>query len=250
MPSARIAVAEAIGTLILILGGPGSAILATGRFFPNGSIGVLGVALAFGLSLMVAAYAVGPVSGCHINPAVTLGLWLAGDTKTTFIPAYLAGQTAGALLGGLFLFVLTGAVDGFDASPETFAVNGWGDLSPGGFDFWAMAIVELLMTAVLVFVVLSTNRPDYTVQMSGLHAGFALAVIHLVSIPVDNTSVNPVRSLSVAVFAGGDALEQLWAFIVFPLAGAVLGWLAHRVLQIGGEQPQEPDDGIAGLYTA
>jgi len=230
MPSLRIAIAEAFGTLILIIGGPGSAILATGSFFPDGSIGVLGVALAFGLALLVAAYAIGSISGCHINPAVTLGLWLAGKANTALLPAYLVGQVVGALVGGLLLFVITDTIAGFDASPTTFAVNGWGDLSPGGFGFWAMALTEILMTAVLVFVVLSTTRPDYPAPMIGLHIGLALTLIHLVSIPVDNTSVNPVRSLAVAVFAGGDALEQLWAFLVFPLAGAVVGWLAHRAL--------------------
>lgn len=237
MPNLRIATAEAIGTLILILGGPGSAILATGGFFPDGSIGVLGVALAFGLALLVAAYAVGPVSGCHINPAVTFGLWLAGKTETVLLPAYLVGQVVGALLGGLFLLVVTGTVDGFDASPTSFAVNGWGDLSPGGFGFWAMALTEIVMTAVLVFVVLSTTRAGYPPAAVGLHVGLALALIHLVSIPVDNTSVNPVRSLAVAVFAGGDAVEQLWAFVVFPLAGAAVGWSAHRALRGDDEEP-------------
>lgn len=237
MPSLRIAIAEAIGTLILILGGPGSAILATGGFFPDGSIGVLGVALAFGLALLVAAYAVGPVSGCHINPAVTFGLWLAGKAETALLPAYLVGQVVGALAGGLVLFIITGTIDGFDASPTTFAVNGWGDLSPGGFGFWAMALTEILMTAVLVFVVLSTTRLDYPTPAIGLHVGLALALIHLVSIPVDNTSVNPVRSLAVAVFAGGDALEQLWAFVALPLVGAAVGWAAHRAL---GQEHQEP----------
>jgi aquaporin Z len=234
--SPRIAIAEAIGTLLLILGGPGTAILATGGFFLEGSVGVLGVALAFGFSLLIAAYAIGPISGCHINPAVTLGSWLAGKTQTALLPSYLAGQIVGALVGGLVLFVITGTVDGFDADVATFAVNGWGDLSPGGFDFWAMVLTEIVMTAVLVFVVLSTTRAGYSFAgIAGLHVGVTLAVIHLISIPVDNTSVNPVRSLAVAVFAGGDAIEQLWAFIVFPLAGAVLGWLAHQALTTDDE---------------
>jgi aquaporin Z len=226
----RIAIAEAIGTFILILGGPGTAILATGTFFPDGSVGVLGVALAFGLSLLIAAYAIGPITGCHINPAVTFGMWLAGRTSTAELPGYIVGQIVGGLVGGLFLFIVTGTIDGFDANTSTFAVNGWGDLSPGGFGFWAMALVEIVMTAVLVFNVISTTRREYSTAIGGLHVGLTLALIHLVSIPVDNTSVNPVRSLSVAVFAGGDALEQLWAFIVFPLIGGAVGWLAHRVL--------------------
>ena len=230
MPNSRIAVAEAIGTLILVLGGPGSAILATGQFFPDGSIGVLGVALAFGLALLVAAYAIGPISGCHINPAVTFGMWLAGKTETALVPFYVGGQVAGAFVGGLLLWIVTGTVDDFDPGVDTFAVNGWGNLSPGGFGFGAMAVVEVLMTALLVFVVLSTTQKNYAPAVVGVHVGLALTLIHLVSIPVDNTSVNPVRSFAVAVFAGGDALEQLWAFVVFPLLGAVVGWLAHGLL--------------------
>lgn len=234
MLNVRIAVAEAIGTLILILGGPGSAILATGAFYPESSpgasIGALGVSFAFGLALLVSAYAIGSVSGCHINPAVTLGMWLEGKTRTGQLPSYVGGQIVGAVVAGLLLFVVTGTIDGFDADPATFAVNGWGDLSPGGFGFGPMVIMEILMTAVLVFVVLSTTRAGYSPAVVGLHVGLALTLIHLVSIPVDNTSVNPVRSFAVAIFAGGDAMEQLWAFIVFPLVGAAVGWLAHKAL--------------------
>jgi aquaporin Z len=234
MVNVRIAVAEAIGTLILILGGPGSAILATGGFFTEGSIGVLGVALAFGLALLVAAYAIGSISGCHINPAVTFGLWLAGKTPASLLPSYIGGQIVGAFLGGLVLLIVTGTIDGFDADPTTFAVNGWGNLSPGGFGFGAMALMEILMTAVLVFVVLSTTRRGYAASVVGLHVGLTLALIHLISIPIDNTSVNPVRSFAVAIFAGGDALEQLWAFVAFPLIGGAVGWVAHQALDDEG----------------
>jgi aquaporin Z len=143
------------------------------------------------------------------------------------VPYYFAGQLGGALLGGLLLWIIaSGAPGSFDASPETFAVNGWGDLSPGGFGFGAMVVTEVLMTGLLVFVVLRTVHRRFAPAASGLAVGLALALIHLISIPVDNTSVNPARSLGVAVFAGGDALEQLWAFFVFPAAGAVLGALA------------------------
>lgn len=227
----RIALAEALGTLILILGGPGSAILATGGFFGSGSITVLGVSLAFGFALLVAAYSIGPISGCHINPAVTFGSWLAGKTPTAVLPSYFGGQIVGAFVGGLVLFVITGTIDGFDADVETFAVNGWGDLSPGGFGFWAMVLTEIIMTALLMFVVLSTTRAGYAAGVAGVHVGITLALIHLVSIPVDNTSVNPARSFAVAIFAGGDALKQLWAFIVFPLVGAAVGWIAHDALK-------------------
>jgi aquaporin Z len=224
MRPTRILVAELIGTTVLMLGGPGTAILATGGFFPEGSVGVLGVALAFGFSLLVMAYAIGNLSGCHINPAVTVGLLAARKVSPASAPYYFVGQLAGALLGGLVLWVIaSGAPGSFDASPETFAVNGWADLSPGGFGFGAMVVTEVLMTALLVFVVLSTVHRRFAPAASGLAVGLALALIHLISIPVDNTSVNPARSLGVAVFAGGDALEQLWAFFVFPVAGAVLG---------------------------
>ena len=229
-PNLRVAVAEAVGTMILIIGGPGAAILATGSFFPEGSIGVLGVALAFGLSLLVAAYAIGPITGCHINPAVTFGLWLAGKVESALVPAYIAGQVVGSFLGALFLRVLIGSHNAYEFGVDKFAANGWGDLSPGGFGFWAMALVEIVMTAVLVFNVISTTRREYSTAIGGLHVGLTLALIHLVSIPVDNTSVNPVRSFAVAIFAGGDALEQLWAFIVFPLIGGAVGWLAHRAI--------------------
>lgn len=235
MGTARILIAEAIGTFILIVAGPGSAILATGMFFPDGSIGVLGVALAFGFALLIAAYAVGAISGCHINPAVTLGCWLAGKIKTALVPYYVLGQLVGGLLGALFIFSVVKTVDGFDVDTSTFAVNGWGNLSPGGFGFTAMVVTEVIMTAILVFVVLSTTRQGYSAAATGLHVGITLTMIHLISIPVDNTSVNPARSLSVAVFAGGDALEQLWAFLVFPLVGAALGWLAHSALN--NDQP-------------
>jgi aquaporin Z len=227
MRPTRILVAELIGTTVLMLGGPGTAILATGGFFPDGSVGVLGVALAFGFSLLVMAYAIGNLSGCHINPAVTVGLLVTRKVPVSSAPYYFVGQLAGALLGGLVLWVIaSGAPGSFDASPETFAVNGWGDLSPGGFGFGAMVVTEVIMTALLVFVVLSTVHRRFAPAASGLAVGLALALIHLISIPVDNTSVNPARSFGVAVFAGGDALEQLWAFFVFPAVGAVVGALA------------------------
>lgn len=230
MAGTRILVAELIGTLILILGGPGTAVLATGNFFATGSVGVLGVALAFGFALLVAVYAVGPVSGCHINPAVTLGLWLDGRVPSGLVPMYIIGQVVGALLGGAALLAVAESIEGFDVNDSNFAVNGWANLSPGGFDFAAMAFMEILMTAILVFVILCTFHRGFAIGQAGITIGLTLALIHLISIPIDNTSVNPVRSLAMAVFAGGDAIEQLWAFILFPLAGGVLGWAAWRVL--------------------
>ena len=247
MRPTRILVAELIGTTVLMLGGPGTAILATGGFFPEGSVGVLGVALAFGFSLLVMAYAIGNLSGCHINPAVTAGLVIARKTPPALAPFYVIGQAAGALLGGLLLWIIcTGAPGDFDATPQNFAVNGWANLSPGGFGFGAMVVIEVLMTAILVFVVLSTVHRRFVPAASGLAVGLTLALIHLISIPIDNTSVNPARSFGVAIFAGGDALEQLWAFIVFPLVGAALGALAwwavddSRTLDVVTEEPAGP----------
>jgi aquaporin Z len=206
-------------------------VLATGGFFPEGSIGALGVALAFGLSLLVMAYAIGSISGCHINPAVSVGLVLAGKLEPRMLPVYVTGQLVGAVLAGLAVWaVASGASAGFDPSPANFAVNGWGELSPGGFGLWAVALTEVVLTALLVLVVLSTTHRRFAPAAGGLAVGMTLTLIHLISIPVDNTSVNPVRSLGMAVVAGGQALSQLWAFVVFPLLGAVAAALLWRFL--------------------
>ena len=215
----KILVAELFGTMILVLGGPGSAILA------GNGIGTLGISLAFGVSLLVAAYAIGPVSGCHINPAVTIGLWLMRKTEGAKVPFYLVGQVIGAAVGGLVIFAIANDLDSFDAK-NNFAANGWGAHSPGGYGFAAMVIVEILFTAFLVFAVLSTTHRAFPVAQTGIVVGLTLALIHLVTIPVDNTSVNPARSIATALFAGTDALKQLWAFVVFPIVGAFVGVLA------------------------
>lgn len=220
----RIFVAELIGTAVLVAGGAGTAVLDTGSFLDTGSVGVLGVALAFGLSLLVMAYAIGNVSGCHINPAVTVGLWIAGKVPGKAVPVYVAAQLAGGVAGGLAIFgVASGAPGGFSPDPTNFAVNGWAQRSPGGFSFGAMVVAEVLLTALLVFVVNSTTHHRFSAAAGGLTVGFTLVLIHLISIPIDNTSVNPARSLGVAIFAGGDALSQVWAFFVFPVLGAVVG---------------------------
>ncbi len=215
----KILVAELLGTMLLVFGGPGSAILA------GKGIGTLGIAIAFGFSLLVAGYAIGPVSGCHINPAVTVSMWLMRKTETAKVPYYLIGQFLGAALGGLVIFGIASDLDSFDAT-NNFAANGWGDFSPGGYGFAAMVIVEILFTAVLVFAVLSTTHRSFPAAQGGLVVGLALTLIHLVTIPVDNTSVNPARSFATAIFAGSDAMKQLWAFIVFPIVGAFVGVLA------------------------
>lgn len=223
--SMRVLAAELVGTAILLMGGPGSAVLAGDR------IGTFGVAFAFGLSLLVAAYVIGPVSGCHINPAVTIGMWLTRRVDSALVPFYIVGQIVGAAIGGGIIFAIANGQPGFSASEDGFATNGWADQSPGGYNFGAMLVVEIIFTALLVFVVISTTSKKFTTVQGGLVAGFTLALIHLVTIPVDNTSVNPVRSFGAVLWSGNsDAWEQLWAFIVFPLIGAVLGVLVWLLI--------------------
>jgi aquaporin Z len=234
--SVRIAVAEAIGTAVLVMGGVGTAVLATAEGL---SVGTLGVSLAFGISLLVMVYAIGPVSGCHINPAVTVGLWSIGKTKSGDVAYYILGQLVGAAVGGLAIFAIASGVDGFDAT-NNFAQNGWAEHSPGGYEFGAMVVAEVVFTALLLFVIGGTTHKRFTPAASGLAIGLTLALIHLISIPVDNTSVNPARSFASALFAGSDAFEQLWAFIVFPLIGGAGGALLWRVID-DSDEPAAPD---------
>ncbi len=236
----RILLAELIGTMILVVGGPGTAILATGNFLPGGSVGVLGVALAFGLSLLCAAYAIGSISGCHINPAVTIGLWAIKKTETALVPFYLIGQVIGGILGAGIIFIIANSISSFSAKATGFASNGWGAHSPsalanggkvvGGFDLPVVILVEVVFTAIFVFVIASTSRGSMTVGFTGLTVGLMLTLVHLITIPIDNTSVNPARSIATAVFQGGWALEQLWVFVVFPIVGGLLGALVWRAL--------------------
>ncbi len=228
--STRIALAEGIGTMILIVGGPGTAILATGNFFESGSVGVIGVALAFGIALLCAAYAIGTISGCHINPAVTIGLWAIKKTDGKDVPFYLGGQIIGGLLGALVIYIIANDIPGFSAKATGFASNGYGTHSPGGFSIGSAILVEIVFTALFIFVIASTSRRSMPAGFTGLTVGLMLTVIHLVTIPVDNTSVNPARSLATAVFQGGWALRQLWVFIVFPIVGGVLGAVIWRAL--------------------
>lgn len=218
----RIVTAEGIGTFILMIGGPGSAVLAAD------AIGAPGVALAFGFSLLIAAYIVGPISGCHINPAVTVGLAVMRKIETTAIAAYITGQVIGAVVGGGVIYAISEMGDG-DPIDNTgiLATNGYTTDFADGAASWAgigpTLVVEIVFTALLVLAVLATTSKAFPSAVVGVHVGITLALIHLVTIPIDNTSVNPARSLGVAVFEGGDALAQLWAFIVFPLIGAVVG---------------------------
>ncbi len=218
----RILVAEAIGTAVLVMGGVGTAVLA------GSGVGTLGISLAFGLSLLVMVYAIGNISGCHINPAVSLGLWVLKKMDGKDMLLYWIAQLLGAAVGGLVIFVIANGVEGFDAT-NNFAQNGFDDFSPGGYDLVSTAIAEVVFTAMLVFVVASTTHGKFTPAAAGLAIGLTLALIHLIAIPVDNTSVNPARSFASAVFAGSDAWEQLWVFFVFPLVGGAVGsaaWMA------------------------
>jgi len=225
----RIALAEGIGTLILVVGGPGTAVLATGAFSMP-SVGTLGVAIAFGLSLLCAAYAIGSISGFHINPAVTAGLWAMGKTKGPDVPWYVGGQVVGGILGAAIIFLIANSHTGFSAKDSGFASNGYGAHSPGGFKLPAVIIAEIAFTAIFVFVIASTSRKSMSPGMTGVAVGLMLTLIHLISIPVDNTSVNPARSLATAIFQHTWALKQLWAFILFPLVGGLLGALLWRSL--------------------
>jgi aquaporin Z len=226
---ARILIAEAFGTMFLVIGGCGTAILATGGFLggDSPSVGILGVATAFGLSLLVMAYTIGHISGCHVNPAVTLGLVVTKRVDAALLSYYWIGQLLGGLVGGFVLWLALKLSD--LPISEGFASNGYGDHSPSGFELGSVALVEIVMTGLLVFVVATTTRKQFPAGFGGLAAGFTLWLIHLISIPVSNTSVNPARSLGVAPFADANwPMEQLWAFIVFPSIGALFGAALYR----------------------
>ncbi len=216
--------AEALGTFWLVFGGCGTAIFAAD------AVGALGVAFAFGLTVVTGAYAFGPVSGGHFNPAVTVGLAMAGRFSWRDVPGYAVVQLVGASVAGLVLFVIANGMDGFEAK-GAFATNGYGDFSPNGYALWAVLIAEVLLTLIFLFIILGVSAKRAAVGWHGLSIGLGLTLIHLISIPISNTSVNPARSLGVAWFAGGDVIAQQWVFIVAPLAGAALaGLLFDRIL--------------------
>lgn len=223
--NARIMGAETLGTAVLMMGGPGTAIL-----MPAGDAKVLAVALAFGFSLLIMAYVIGPISGCHINPAVTVGMWLTRKINGAHAFFAVLGQFAGAAIGGFIIWSIARGLDTFQRG--SFASNGFDQLSPGGYGLGSAILVEVIFTAVLVLVVLFTTSRKFSVGFGGLVAGLTLTLIHLITIPVDNTSVNPARSFGTAIFAesSSDALEQLWVFLVFPVLGAVLGVLLWLML--------------------
>ena len=218
-------IAEFIGTFVLVFGGCGSAVLAGDR------IGFAGIALAFGLSLLAMVYAIGPISGCHINPAVTLGVLLSGKMERRFAAGYVVAQILGAIAAAaVLLLIVKGMPGGYNPSVSGFAANGYAEHSPGQFSLGAAAITEIVLTEVLVFTVIGATDVAAPVGFAGLAIGLVLTLIHLVGIPVTNTSVNPARSIGPAVFVGGWAISQLWLFIVAPLLGAVVGSAAYRMI--------------------
>jgi len=228
MSLGRRSIAEMVGTFWLVLGGCGSAVLAAA--FPGLGIGFAGVALAFGLSVLTMAYALGGISGAHFNPAVTVGLWAGGRFPGRDVPAYVAAQVAGALLAGGVLFAIASGAPGFSPAAG-FAANGYGAHSPGGYALPAAAACELVLTCGFLLVIMGvTDKERAPAGFAPLAIGLALTLIHLISIPVTNTSVNPARSTGVALFAGSWALHQLWLFWLAPLIGGGAGGLLYRAL--------------------
>lgn len=234
-------IAESLGTFWLVLGGCGSAVLAAG--YPQLGIGFAGVALAFGLTVVTMAYALGHISGGHFNPAVTLGLWAGGRVTSRRVIPYVVAQVLGGMLGaGVLYLIARHAPAGAFEVHAGFASNGYGPLSPGGYGLQAVLLAEVVLTAGFVLVIMGATDGRAPAGFAPLAIGLCLTLIHLISIPVDNTSVNPARSTAVALFAGGAWLQQLWVFWVAPLAGGVVGGLIYRsVLAERATRPETPE---------
>jgi aquaporin Z len=224
--------AEFIGTFWLVLGGCGTAVLAAA--FPHVGVGLLGVALAFGLTLLTMAYAIGHISGCHINPAVTVGLAAGGRFPARDVIPYIIVQVLGGILASSVLYVIASGAAGFSLSAG-FAANGYGAHSPGGYPLLSCVVCEITMSAIFLFVIMGATDKRVPQGFAPIPIGLVLTLIHLISIPVTNTSVNPARSTGPALFVGGWALSQLWLFWLAPIAGGVLGALAYQ--WVGSEQP-------------
>jgi aquaporin Z len=228
--------AEFIGTFWLVLGGCGSAVLAAA--FPHLGIGFLGVSLAFGLTVLTGAYALGPISGGHFNPAVSVGLWAGGRFPALELPSYIIAQVAGGVAGAAVLYLIASGNADFSVAGG-FAANGYGEHSPGKYTLLASFVTEVVMTFMFLIVILGATHRRAPVGFAGLAIGLALTLIHLISIPVTNTSVNPARSTAPAIFVGGWATEQLWLFWVAPIIGAAIAGLAYRFL-LGGAVAEPP----------
>jgi aquaporin Z len=240
--------AEFLGTFWLVLGGCGSAVLAAA--FPNVGIGLMGVALAFGLTVLTMAYAIGHISGCHLNPAVSVGLWAGGRFPASKLPPYIVAQVLGGIVAGAVLYVIASGAPGFDVS-KGFASNGYGAHSPGGYSLLAALVSEVVMTMFFLLVILGATDKRAPAGFAPIAIGLALTLIHLISIPVTNTSVNPARSTGVALFVGDWAIDQLWLFWVAPIMGALLGAaIYHFVASEEAEHVQPSVAPAAALGTA
>ena len=219
-------VAEFIGTLWLVLGGCGSAVLAAA--YPELGIGFVGVSIAFGLTVVTMAYAIGHISGCHLNPAVSIGLWIGGRFDKKEVLPYIAAQVFGAIAGAGILYIIASGKTGFEIGG--FAANGYGEHSPGGYSLLAALVTETVMTFLFLIIILGATHSKAAKGFAGLTIGLGLTLIHLISIPVTNTSVNPARSISQALFAQGWAIEQLWLFIIAPIVGAILAGFVYKMI--------------------
>ncbi|ADE55932.1 aquaporin Z [Coraliomargarita akajimensis] len=220
--------AEFIGTFWLVLGGCGSAVLAAA--FPEVGIGLLGVSFAFGLTVLTMAYAIGHISGCHLNPAVSVGLFLGGRFEGKDLPGYIIAQVLGGVVGAGVLYLIASGQAGFDAAASGFASNGYGEHSPGQYSMMAGFVCEVVMTMMFLIIILGATDGRAPAGFAPIAIGLGLTLIHLISIPITNTSVNPARSTGVAVFQGGWALGQLWLFWVAPIIGGALGAIVYKVI--------------------
>lgn len=219
-------IAEFIGTLWLVLGGCGSAVLAAS--IPELGIGYMGVSLAFGLSVLTMVYAIGPISGCHLNPAVSIGLWIAGRFEKRQVLPYIIVQVLGGICGAFILYLIASGQPNFELG--NFAANGFGEHSPNQYDIFSVLTTEVIMTFIFMLIILGSTHSSAAKGFAGISIGLGLTLIHLMSIPVSNTSVNPARSTSQAVFVGGWAVEQLWLFWLAPIAGAILAGIFYEYL--------------------
>ncbi|HBH7892802.1 TPA: aquaporin Z [Vibrio vulnificus] len=220
--------AELFGTFWLVLGGCGSAVLAAA--FPDVGIGLLGVSLAFGLTVLTMAFAIGHISGCHLNPAVTIGLWACGRFEAKEIVPYILAQVIGGVIAGGVLYTIASGQMGFDAASSGFASNGYGEHSPGGYSLTSALVTEVVMTMMFLLVILGATDQRAPQGFAPIAIGLCLTLIHLISIPVTNTSVNPARSTGVALYVGDWATAQLWLFWVAPILGALLGAVAYKLI--------------------
>ncbi len=227
MTMSRKLTAEFIGTFWLVLGGCGSAVLAAG--YPELGIGFLGVALAFGLTVLTMAFAIGHISGCHLNPAVSIGLWSGGRFAAKELVPYIIAQVAGGIAGGAVLYIIASGSGAFDLAGG-FASNGYGAHSPGGYSLLACLVTEVVLTCMFLLIILGSTDERAPAGLAPIAIGLGLTLIHLISIPVTNTSVNPARSTGVAIFVGGWATAQLWLFWVAPIIGGLLGGALYRWL--------------------